>query len=1309
MLASEMRTGIAAIETPGEPAEAVGLVLDGERELLSEITGQLTELAAEQLTDMDNFTIALFGRTGVGKSSMVEALSTGDGASISPGDSDWTTTVRPVDWESCRVIDTPGIQGWGRTTTRSELEERARQALLSADIVLLCFDTQHQQAGEFRKVAEWIAEFGKPAIAVLNVRLPNWRFPPRAPRAAVRGRLSQTVAEHAQHIRQELAAIGIHEIPLVAVHTQRAVYASATEPIQLPEPQARALRRLRADLGAPTLLIWSNLPRLEKLLVEAIESGAGQLRRGMLLRQLVGRLDQATRRLVAEVEQPAHVLAEQNERGIEQMLAVLGAPENYTGTAAEEYEAGQAAARSVADQLRALEHARGCQLSAPATGSAQLYAHNVIDARLGEARRAAADRAEQLVDEAMRDRTQVDNEEFHRRVFDQAELEQVMLGLVADLTAFLHDKVGLVAEDVLADLRAVRPTSASVDGAAGQTLQVGGYAVGLSLALVGGAAGVVGAAGFASALGVAAAANIWNPIGWTIALGGITASLAGPHIRKWMRQRGTRRREEELSRARGAARKAVADTFASMRDEMVTWFVAAARQAMVERIGVVADQTLLLRRVSATAAANRHLLQTAADQQRLEIRSGESASVLLAAAMRSCEAAAPAGPFGRSIWLGEDWCDDPTGLVDDPVRVSVPRARGAAHGVLADQVADHLRWVLSHAAARPEPGRGIAWLDTLSEQFADDARAKPMLDELAQLAAEPRPRVVVYGDYNAGKSSFIKRLLVDDGQSAPADLTVRGAPETAQVRTYDWLGLRLIDTPGLQSGIPGHTEQAYAQLPDAAIVIHMLGANGIVGDRTGVDRLLHGDERTGLVAKLERTVFVVNRADELGTNPFDDEEAFAQLLRRKQTELLAALGASGTSTDGRIPAERIVFVASDPGGQVGDDRVATAADFDPFRGWDGMDEVRGAFENLATDVAGNCVDVTLLHGGLARLGGLAASTRSEADAVRSQIEQLRRLRTDLDEIGQAAASIERSAVASAEDVVTGAVGQLVDAALATTVENDQKAILGRAVSFWTDQEVTQAVAEWTSDTRRRVEEWRRESAIRNRRRHESLAFRQALGTGSEPSPVQFPTRSKQRDLLKDGGSALGAVVDLVSKARHARVLRDGLAEAVRWSSRGDSFGRLMGINSVFASGRHAARIARIGSRATIGLTVVTTAADLYLLERDRRADARQEKQYQDALHQLNEQALEFARGVAADDPALEALRAEAAEHTDASAVLTAEIDGRSNELAELLDRLAEYERAVRRGRKALDTRTPEAPHSLRAPTHFDPLVRSHEV
>ena len=891
----------------------------------------------------------------------------------------------------------------------------------------------------------------------------------------------------------------------------------------------------------------------------------------------------------------------------------------------------------------------------------------------------------------MRDRQQIGADEFHRQVFDQAELEQVMTGLVTELTTFLQAKVGLTADDVLADLRAVQPASASVQGAAGRALQVGGNVVGAGFALAAGAAGLVSVAGVASALGIAAAANIWNPVGWTLAIGGIAAGLAGPRIRKWMRRRGTRRREEELSRARGAARKAVTDTFDGMRDEMVSWFVTAARQALVERIGLVADQALLLRRISAAAAANRFVVQTAADRQRLEIRGGDTAAVLLLTAMRSCEAAAPAGPFGRSIWLGEAWCDDPTGLVDDPVRIPAPRAPGGTRGVLTEQVADRLRWVLTEAAARPRPGAGGAWLAVLSELLAADPQAKPVLDELAELAAERRPRVVVYGDYNAGKSSFIKRLLLDDGQPAPADLTVRGTPETADVRTYDWLGLRLIDTPGLQSGVPGHAERAYAQLPDAAIVIHMLGANGVVGDRAGVDRVLHGDERRGLVAKLDRTVFVVNRADELGANPFDDEEAFAQVLQRKQTELVAALGAGGTPDDGGIPAERILFVAGDPGGQVGDDRFATAADFDPFRGWDGMDEVRAAFAELAAELGRNCVDVTVLHGGLARLGALAAAGRVDAGKLRAELDQLDRLRTDLAEIGQAAESIDRYAQSSAADVVTSAVDQLIDAALATEVEQERTMILGRAVQFWTDEEVAQAVAEWATDVRRRVEEWRRETAIRTHRRVQSLAFQHALGTGDELTPVSFPTSSGQRELLRDGGSALAGVVGVVSKVRHAQVMRTGWTEAARWVARADSYGRVVGASRLFAAGRQATRIAKLGSRATVGLSVVVTGVDLYMIERDRRADARREKEFQDALRRLNEQALEFARGEAENDPALAALRAEAAEHAEELAALIAEIDERSRELEVLLDRLADYERAMDRGRQALDAQALELP------------------
>ena len=152
----------------------------------------------------------------------------------------------------------PGRPGLGRATERRELEERARAALVRADIVLLCFDTQHQQAAEFRKVAEWIAEFGE-RRSQSERAVPDLLFPTRVPRSAVRWRFSRPLRNTPTRPR-ELAAIGIHEIPPVALHTQRAVYARATEPIQVPAPQARSLRRLRAEVGPATLLDWSTCP-----------------------------------------------------------------------------------------------------------------------------------------------------------------------------------------------------------------------------------------------------------------------------------------------------------------------------------------------------------------------------------------------------------------------------------------------------------------------------------------------------------------------------------------------------------------------------------------------------------------------------------------------------------------------------------------------------------------------------------------------------------------------------------------------------------------------------------------------------------------------------------------------------------------------------------------------------------------------------------------------------------------------------------------------------------------------------------------
>ena len=144
-----------------QPARTSQAFLD----LAETARANLSEHVARQRSVLSTFNIVLFGRTGAGKSSLISALAKLDGSRVSRGESDWTVDVEAVPWQGCLLYDTPGINGWGRTHSRSELEAAARRAVEVADIVLLCFDSQRQQAAEFMKVADWIQEYGKPVIA----------------------------------------------------------------------------------------------------------------------------------------------------------------------------------------------------------------------------------------------------------------------------------------------------------------------------------------------------------------------------------------------------------------------------------------------------------------------------------------------------------------------------------------------------------------------------------------------------------------------------------------------------------------------------------------------------------------------------------------------------------------------------------------------------------------------------------------------------------------------------------------------------------------------------------------------------------------------------------------------------------------------------------------------------------------------------------------------------------------------------------------------------------------------------------------
>ena len=239
--------------------------------------------------DADRFRMVLFGRTGTGKSSLIEALSEGDGSSISTGVSDFTTEPRPVSWGPLELVDTPGVAGWGRTMSRAELEAAAADAVAGADLVLLTFDTLNQQSSEFDSAQRHIQRYGRPCIAVLNNKNSLWRDPSTPARQA--RRLQEQVEGSAQYIRAMMNQVGLDDVPVIAVNSQNAVAALASDDYRGPDAPLIAVRRAKRGIAA--LEDASNVQPLIELLTRTLENGAAQLRAQALRQDISGQVSLA--------------------------------------------------------------------------------------------------------------------------------------------------------------------------------------------------------------------------------------------------------------------------------------------------------------------------------------------------------------------------------------------------------------------------------------------------------------------------------------------------------------------------------------------------------------------------------------------------------------------------------------------------------------------------------------------------------------------------------------------------------------------------------------------------------------------------------------------------------------------------------------------------------------------------------------------------------------------------------------------------------------------------------------------------------
>ncbi|WP_238419518.1 GTPase domain-containing protein [Gordonia sp. 'Campus'] len=233
-----------------------------------------------------------------------------------------------------------------------------------------------------------------------------------------------------------------------------------------------------------------------------------------------------------------------------------------------------------------------------------------------------------------------------------------------------------------------------------------------------------------------------------------------------------------------------------------------------------------------------------------------------------------------------------------------------------------------------------------AKKWLDEVPGRPLTDDFErqweQFASEPKPVLTVFGSYDTGKSSLIRRLLVDARQEVPDWLTISARHETFEVRSVDLAGCVVRDTPGLAVGAQDVRGEANTRLAKDAIgltdiTIVTVTPQLATGEQDLIRALIDRQSST------EAVWFVISRFDEAGRDPDSDLDGYRDLAQRKVAELRESLG---------LDADTPVFVVAQDAFQfAGADRDVERDIWDDSREWDGIDGLTAAVERVGQEGA----------------------------------------------------------------------------------------------------------------------------------------------------------------------------------------------------------------------------------------------------------------------------------------------------------------------------------------------------------------------
>lgn len=206
-----------------------------------------------------------------------------------------------------------------------------------------------------------------------------------------------------------------------------------------------------------------------------------------------------------------------------------------------------------------------------------------------------------------------------------------------------------------------------------------------------------------------------------------------------------------------------------------------------------------------------------------------------------------------------------------------------------------------------------------------------------------KPVITVFGSYDTGKSSLIRRLLVDSGAEVPDWLTISARHETFEAREIEFGNCVLRDTPGLAVGADDARGESNSQVAKSAIELTDVAIVTVTpqlatGEFDVIREQIEGRWPAGALW------FAISRFDEAGRDPDSDLEGYRELANRKTIELRESFGLSD--------ATPVFVVAQDPFQFAGADRDVEKDIWDDSRAWDGMDGFSAAIEDLGNNGIG---------------------------------------------------------------------------------------------------------------------------------------------------------------------------------------------------------------------------------------------------------------------------------------------------------------------------------------------------------------------